>query len=240
MGFIYIAFGKNAATVAGNSLASIRNTGNDFPATSIGDTPVKGTTFIPWLDHRPWTNDETDPDQRFRAGYIKPFLYNLSPYEYTLYLDADTEIKKNIMFGFDLLKEYDICAFHHNTNPKYAIGEVYTRAQKFAKKASFWDSVTDELRYTCDLLGPDTRIVNSGVIFFRKNKLVKDFFQTWYKEWLIYKGWEEQLAFLRAENVCKGLKIHPLSEEWNDKYLKISTIIWHTMGRGSARDLRQE
>ena len=236
MGFMYITFGNNAAKVAGNSLASIRRTGNDFPATSVGDTPVEGTTFIPWLGHKPWIDDKTDPDQRFRAGYVKPSLYDLSPYEYTLYLDADTIIKRDIMPGFWALRDHDVCAVHHDTLPVFSMGELKKHMDKPVFHKSYYENIRKELDYTISVIGTRPTIVNSGVIFFRKSIATSYFFDNWYTEWSRFYGWEEQLAFLRAEYHTTKLIVKRLPMEWNHKRMADNTIIWHKMGGGSARN----
>jgi len=236
MGFMYIAFGKNAAKAAGNSLASIRRTGNDFPATSVGDTPVEGTTFIPWLGHRPWTDDETDLDQRFRAGYVKPHIYNLSPYVYTLYLDADTVIKRDIMPGFWALRDNDICVVHYDALRTFTMSALKKHMDRSVFNIPYYENIRKELDYTIGVIGKDTSIVNSGVIFFRKSIETSSFFNQWFLEWLHFRGWEEQLAFLRAEHKTKNLKVKKLPLEWNHKRVQSNTIIWHKMGAGSARN----
>ena len=38
----------------------------------------------------------------------KSLMYELSPYDITCYLDADTIVKANIDYGFDMAEKYDI------------------------------------------------------------------------------------------------------------------------------------
>jgi len=232
-GIVYISFGSAAALSAAESLLSIRRLGIDVPAISIGSTQVPDTTFIPWTGRDPWYNDRIEPKNRFRAGEIKPFLYNLSPFDYTLYLDADTMVYGDIMPGFELLERYDICiADHHNFNiediwrhPKYNLPE-------HAKKI-------EEREATHKLLGGvRTPFLNSGVIFFRKSKAAMNVFANWYIEWAHYREWDEQMALHRAIHNCPDIKIGHLPTAWNQKYKEESTIIWHKMGGRSARRQR--
>lgn len=231
-----MSFGEVSAKAVTASLKSIRDRGIKLSVAVVGTHPVEGTTFLGWRLHPPWTEDETDPDQRFRAGYVKPFLHPITPFDYTLYLDADTDVRRDIMQGFEYLKEYDICAVHHDNYKPYSMQVLRAHIMQPVFSIPYYRDIRRELDYTISVIGPDTTIANSGVIFFRKSYESCSFFSNWYLEWLRFGGWEEQLAFLRAEHNCPKLKIKHLPVEWNQKYLKKETIIWHKMGGGSARD----
>ena len=231
-----MAFGQASATAAEYSLQSIRRMGIDLPAVSVGSHPIKGVEFLGWKGHAPWTEDETNPDQRFRAGYVKPMLQPISPFDYTLYLDADTIIRKDIMPGFWFLKDHDIAAVHCDPHPEYRMGALKKHIEQPIFNIPYYRDTRRELDFTISVVGEKTPIVNSGVIFFRKSYETSFFFAKWYLEWLRFEGWEEQLAFLRAEHGTPGLKIGKLPMEWNHKHILHNTIIWHKMGGGSARD----
>jgi hypothetical protein len=233
IGIIYMTFGNNAVESAEKSIASIKAIGIDLPIATIGTHKIQHTTFIPWYRHQPWTDDKANPDQRFRAGYVKPFVYEFSPFDYTLYLDADTEIQKDFRKAFNYLSSYDLCVVHGTENRTLGRSRKHFQALEFA--VPFWNQFRGELEYSCAVLGPETRIMNSGVIFFRKSPEAQSFFKAWYEEWLRFGGWEEQHAFLRVERNHPA-KIFNLSTKWNQKHLQPTTIIWHRMGKGSARD----
>jgi hypothetical protein len=236
LGIIYISFGETSAKAALRSLESIRRFGIDLPAITVGTHPIEGTEFMGWRGHAPWTEDETDPDQRFRAGYVKPMLQPISPFDYTLYLDADTIIRRDIMPGFWYLQDHDICAVHYDSVPEYTMEALKRHINQPVFNTPYYRDTRRELDFTISVIGGKTPIVNSGVIFFRKSYEASFFFAKWYLEWLRFTGWEEQLAFLRAEHGTPGLKIKKLPMEWNHKHIKPNTIIWHKMGGGSARD----
>lgn len=233
-GIIYMAFGNNAVKSVENSISTIRALNIDLPVATVGSHKIQHTIFIPWLGHAPWTEDTNNADQRFRAGYVKPFLHRLSPFDYTLYLDADTVIHKDIMPGFEFLEDYDICAAYGDKDRTLGRSKNHFSRKEFS--TPFFEDARKELSYTCKSLGKDTPIMNSGVIFFRKSVASSDFFERWYLEWLRFKGWEEQHAFLRAERVCAKTKILHLSFMWNQKQSDPETIIWHKMNSGDARD----
>ena len=236
-GIIYMTFGRHAVECVEKSISTIRALNIDLPVATVGTHKIQHTTFIPWTGHMPWTDDPTNADQRFRAGYVKPFLYDVSPFDYTLYLDADTEIQKDFRKPFKYLDIYDLCVVHGNEGRTLGRSRNHFQAPEFA--IPYWNDVRNELEYSCNVLGPETRIMNSGVIYFRKSPAAYSFCKEWYKEWLIFAGWEEQHAFLRTERKHPA-KIFNLSTKWNQKHLHDVTIIWHKMGRGSARDPKED
>lgn len=227
-GIIYMTFGEMSALAASESLISIRKQGIDLPAISVGTIKVPGTTFVEWVLQRPYNEQKVIRRQRFQAGKVKPFLHKFSPWAYTLYLDADTEIMGDITPGFEFLKKYDLCVANDNRRP---LKDFY----KFTKVAIEWDEYRRERDFTIEFLGKSKyNCINSGVIFWRNSPDAIHFFQTWYDEWLRFGLWDEQMAFLRAEHSCPNTKILHLDPIWNEQNAKKPKLIWHKWGY--ARD----
>ncbi len=162
---------------------------------------------------------------------VKPYLVGISPFDYTLYLDADTRIKKGILIGFSKLDDYDICVSTHYDDMRL---EDVWKNQKYQSRKHI--KKIQERDATIELIGdPKTPFLNSGVIFFKQSYAAKVVFSSWYKEWCRYKEWDEQMALHRAIFLNQNANIYYMPEIWNQKYLARDTIIWHQMGSGKAR-----
>ena len=118
----------------------------------------------------------------FKAGRIKPLLAGISPFERSLYVDAETEFKISPRMGFDLLERWDF---------------VVAEAEIRSLANSFLDH-TEADRTAAWLKTPYILYHNSGMLFWRKNDVTAHLFELWGKEWLKFKGWDEQVALLRA------------------------------------------
>lgn len=226
IGILYMGFGLKAAKEIRKSMASLRNVGLKIPVCVVGDTPVKGAQFVEWPGQSPF-----DPAQRqnfqFRAGRIKPFLVGLTPFQRTLYLDADTEFMSDIMAGFHLLGEHDMALAE----------ELLSLGQLYNKERAGWEINIRERDETIAELGgnPKRKFLNSGVIFFRKNDRINRLFEAWYCQWMRYQQWDEQLALMRALHQCPDVKYKALSPDWNHPHRHKAKIIFHNYGRGVAR-----
>ena len=222
IGIIYAAFGERSAAAVLNSYHSIKAS---IPAIVVGTHPVPGLAFSEWQEETPWTGAQKG--RKFLAGKVKPILYDYSPFEYTLYLDADTEICGDIIPGFNFLEEYDFCIAED--------GRYIENTYKYTKLEPAWDWARKERDFTTGFLGKSqNREINSGVFFFRKGLRAKELFEEWYAEWLRYQQWDEQFAFLRAAHSCPGTKIKYLPRIWNEHNPTKPKIIWHKWG--TARD----
>lgn len=225
IGLLYMSFGPRAATEIRRSVASLRNVGLQIPVCVVGDTPVRGAQFVQWEGESPF-----DPSQRknfqFRAGRIKPFLYGLSPFERTLYIDADTEFMSDILTGFEFLDTYDMAL----AEELLTIGKLYNKAR------AGWEINIIERDATIAELGgdPNTKFLNSGVIFFRKCDQVQALFEAWGRQWLRWQQWDEQLALMRALHECP-VNYKALPVDWNHPHRQKARIIFHNYGRATAR-----
>ncbi len=225
VGLLYMAFGDKAASAVKRSVATLKRIGYSYPVCVVGDKPVDGFQFIQWTGESPF-----DPTQKrnfqFRAGRIKPFLAELSPFKRTLYLDADTEFIQDIYHGFEVLDRYDIAL----TQETLKVGELYN------KFMAGWEINIEERAQTVkELNNADEYFVNSGVIFFKKTANTKETFCNWHEEWMRYQQWDEQLALMRAVARVSKLKVQYLPVIWNHPHPEEDAIIFHNYGRGNIR-----
>lgn len=226
IGIVYMAFGNRAKNEVMKSMASLRKIGLKIPVCVVGNVAVPGTQFIKWDGESPF-----EPTRRrnfqFLAGRLKPLLYNVTPYDYTMYIDADTEFIGNIMPGFELLKENDIVV----TEEMGTIGNLYNKAN------AGWEINIIERDFTIHFIGdkPDTKFINSGVLFFKKSSLTREVFKMWYSEWMRYEQWDEQLALHRALHCVPLTKVEHLGVEWNHPHKEQAKVIFHNYGRMTAR-----
>lgn len=230
-GIMYMAFGDKALQAVKRSNATLRRLGVQYPVTIVGefseDNLPQDYNLIPYEGQSPFDLSKAKKFQ-FRAGRIKPQLCRLSPYKYNLYIDADTKFIQPVHQGFELLEEYDIVL----TEEKLTLEDLYN------KKLAGWELNLLERDATMIELGEGSeaqKFVNSGVIFFRRNKKTFQLFADWHKEWLRFQEWDEQLALMRAVHKSKDLKVKYLPYHWNSPHLSDETIIFHDYGRGSVR-----
>ncbi len=225
IGILYMCFGQRAAAEVRKSMASLRNLGLSIPVCVVGDTPVKGAQFIEWTGESPFDASQRQNFQ-FRAGRIKPFLVELTPFQRTLYIDADTEFMSDFVKGFEMLGEYDMAL----AEELLSIGQLYN------KERAGWEINVVERDQTIQELGgdPKKKFLNSGVVFFRKCPQVAALFKAWHCQWMRFQQWDEQLALMRALHECP-VKYKALSVDWNHPHRHQAKIIFHNYGRGVAR-----
>ncbi len=225
IGILYMCFGEKAAREVRKSMESLRSVGLQIPVCTVGDRPVRGAQFIEWKGESPFDVSQRANFQ-FRAGRIKPQLCELTPFERTLYIDADTEFMSDFLAGFELLGEYDMALAEELLN----IGQLYN------KPRAGWEINILERDATIDELGGnrEMKFLNSGVIFSRKNEQVQRLFEAWGRQWLRYQQWDEQLALMRALHECP-VNYKALPVDWNHPHRNKAKIIFHNYGRGTAR-----
>ena len=226
IGIIYMSFGEKAAAAVRESAASLRRVGLQIPVCVIGSTPAEGLPFVEWTGKSPFDASERTNFQ-FRAGRVKPLLYELSPFDRTLYLDADTQFVDDILPGFEALGEYDIAIARENL----------TLQQLYNKKLAGWEINLQERDATVKELGagPNVFFLNSGVFFFRKSPAVQAGMARWHEAWMEWQQWDEQLAFMRAFYRTPEARVKILDPEWNCPDKKQGIFIFHNYGRGVVR-----
>ena len=216
-GIIYIVFGENAHLAAKASIASLRLVNTDIPVVVVGDecadalVELPRTTAVRWQGKSPYDSTRQHNFQ-FRAGRVKPFLYGLSPFEKTLYVDADTEFQQDPAIGFALLDRYDFMVAKHSS---HNVGMLNN------------DPSTERLTTIAEIGGNgDQPYPNSGVLFWRSCQATSQLFEAWSNEWLRFQEWDEQLALMRAM-FKNPLRMLLLPEAWNGENKTEGKIIFH-------------
>jgi len=177
LGVVYIATSERAEKQQAQSERSLRN---------YHDWPVKILNL----------NISGEPVKSSRA--LKTRLFEFSPFDYTLYLDADTRVMGDVSAGFDILDAgFDI---------------VITPSVNQGKEC-LWHLSEIERTSTFEELGIIPLQLQAGVFWFKKNYRTECMFSNWQTEWGVWYG-EDQGAFLRALYSCP-LKIWLLGRPFN-------------------------
>jgi len=192
-GVVYISQGLRAQAEVILSLRSLHQF-HSWPVTVFGDLPVRGAEFI----------NVIDPGRPGR--FIKTSLGKLTPYKFTLFLDADTRVLGDIGAGFDILQDGWEFAMVHS--PPGALGVRMLVPQEQATMTKF---------------GP-MPMCNTGVLYFRRCPSVDQFFTVWHNEWLKYRQ-HDQGAFLRAMHRVP-LRLWLLGRAYNS-----GNLVQHLFGR---------
>lgn len=208
-GVVYVAFGHPARREARKSIASLWEY-SSYPVAVMTDTP-----FWPkeaeGSDHNlTILMKDTDPGAR-RAKLALP---EVTPFEYTCYLDADTEVRGPLGVGFEILRDgWDLAICPSTRQAEDVLGNC--SAQDRHDTFGRWG-----IR---DLVG-----FQAGVFFFRRTDKVRAFFQLWRKEWERFREMD-QGAFLRALYHIP-LRIWVLSNAFNG-----GDVVEHHFGYARAR-----
>jgi hypothetical protein len=115
------------------------------------------------------------------SRFIKISLSSLSPFEETLYLDADILPLQPITPIWDFLQHGDFAMAVHPC-------PTLAQTSHVAK---------EELDYTLALCDKESTQYNGGVILWRNTAKVRVLFSVWKQEWLKFQQ-QDQLALIRA------------------------------------------
>ena len=195
VGVCYVAYGENAQREAARSIQSLRQF-HDWPVSVIGER-VDGAKCLPL--------ERVDTGGR----WAKVNLNNLSPYLYTLYIDADTLVRGSLSAGFEILFDgWDAAIVPSNQQGSELL----------------WHVTEEERQATLCELELEPLQLQGGLFFFQRNEAVDRFFSVWRSEWLRFKG-QDQGALLRALMQCP-LRLWLLGYPWNG-----GTVVDHRFGR---------
>lgn len=222
-GVIYMAWGENAVRQAEESIWSLRRQERGMPVMVVGDEAAESHFLkvrqvqFQRVDVNPF-NENRSKGFKFLAGRIKPLLAGISPWDQTLYVDADTCFKRSPMVGFSLLDRWDV-----------VIAETQTRSLAPGVVGE------KEARATAAEIGSEQILYhNSGMIFWRRNERTDRLFDLWSEEWLRYGDWDEQVALLRALIGSEAVFL-TVPYTWNCHTSKEAHLLHHWFGAGNAR-----
>lgn len=167
-GVICVAIGPNAVREAEECAVSFRQH-HRLPFYVLTEEKYKGP--------EKFTNDQ-------KAHYAKVTAMRWSPFDPTLLIDADTRVKGDLSLGFKILKDgFDV---------------VMVPSEPPRDGAVLWTIREDEKRQTLQELGTWQHVMlNTGLMYFKKNARVASLFKAWETEWNRFKD-RDQGAFLRA------------------------------------------
>jgi hypothetical protein len=221
-GVIYLCWGVPATQQAEASMRSLWQHEPKMPVLVVGDQAAcqhfagRERVIVQACDVDPFTSQHSFG---FKAGRVKPLLAGVSPFERTLYVDAETEFKRSPHVGFDLLKRWD-----------FVIAEAETRSLAVA----FPDNRKEALDTAKWLGTPHILYHNSGMLFWRRNDATVALFDLWSQEWLKYKGWDEQVALLRALLKSDVLFLN-VPFTWNCRGPQGTFLLYHRFASKAAR-----
>lgn len=177
------------------SIRSLRRH-HDWPLAIIGDG-VEDERRIDW------------PDRGYPGRWAKVNLLGLSPYDHTLFLDADTRVRGRLDVGFQALADgWDLVMVPSKpqSQPLHSLTE-------------------EDRRLTQDEVGDDWPLMlNTGVMWFGRSARMRNLFQRWKEEWLRFKG-HDQGALLRALARCP-VRLWLLGQAYNG-----GEVVEHLFGR---------
>ena len=143
------------------------------------------------------------------SRWVKVNLDRLTPFEETLYLDADTRVNLDVGAGFEMLEDG---------------WELVIGASEHQGEDILWHVEKDERRKTVEELGYTPLQLQGGVFFFRKCERVSKFFEVWREEWGRW-GDQDQAALLRALN-RQPVRVWMLGKPWVN-----GAVVAHLFGR---------
>ncbi len=161
-GIIYIAYGAKSEQVMSYSISSLKD---------IHSYPVKVIN-----------GEHEQASDRQASRWAKVNLFHLSPFQDTLYLDADTRVQGDLSTGFDILDDGFDMAIVPSGNQD---GDC------------LWHVGEDEREATFHEIGFVPIQLQAGVFYFRKSPAMLTLFAAWRKEWRRFND-QDQGALLRA------------------------------------------
>lgn len=159
-GFVIMAQGDDYVTCARALELSIKNVMPDANVTIIT------TDMLPYGDQAPDTDWKLQNDWQ---------VYEASPYEYTIKLEADMYLPKSIEYWWDVLKDRDIVVSTNIRNVKQEISEV-----------------TMYRNFILDNNLPDTY---NALTYFKKSDVAKKFFDITRDIW---ENWADYKSILKC------------------------------------------
>jgi lipopolysaccharide biosynthesis glycosyltransferase len=205
-GVIYMATNSNKLYLESALISAIalRKLEPDLPIILMSDYRLDLVSLEEYrISHhfiKPFS-DITSSDLFF-SRFLKTKLTKISPFEETLYLDADVLPLKPIGELWSYLAHHDI-------------GMVLDPCPT-VDQCQHIDS--EEIKYTLDRVPRNTVQYNAGVILWRKSAQTEALFDLWEEEWRIFRR-HDQLALVRAID-RSGIKIIKLPIEYNTPPIK--------------------
>lgn len=203
-GVIYVAFGYEYLIMALNSYRSLKKTNEDIPATIITNIEINNSTEEKEIkeslnltgsdeifDKVHKINDNTENNRLYKTN-----VHKYSPYDRSLYLDSDMEVKDDIKKGFRMLDYFDIAM----TLSPYPV-------------TTMADSLESDMHVNNIELKNSSRW-NGGMCFFDKSPPTRSFFDMWNEKYEEFGYERDQYSLLHAA-YNTSVRILSLDLSWN-------------------------
>lgn len=203
-GLVYIVYDQAARREAAASVASLQASGgkNDYPVAIVGEG-VSG------VDHIAFDSPFVEAVRASR--WAKLNLDRLSPFRYTLYLDADTRVKGDLAAGFKILADgWDMVIAPSGRQGGDVMGHL-PQAERSHTLAT--------------LRNPLPLQWQAGVFYFERER-AGALFAAWREEWQRFRG-QDQGALLRAL-AASSVRVWALGDVWNRPG---GEVVEHLFGR---------
>lgn len=176
-GVVYVAYGGGALREARLSIESLKRHHPRLPVVVVSHNHVSFAERIEW------------PDLGTPGRWAKVNLDKLTPFDHTLFLDADTRVFGKLDVGFDAIAGgYDLVMV----------------ASKPQNDRVLWHLGDNERMITLMETQAEPLQLNTGVMWFRKSRRVTQLFAEWRRQWKRWRD-KDQGALLRA------LELRPVS-----------------------------
>ncbi len=188
-GVLYIAVGESYTEMAIASAKSIKHHNQNLKIHLFTDQQNIQSAYVDSF------GIIDDPHRRSKVDYISE-----SPFNETLYLDADTFILENIEGLFEILMRYDLAIAHaHKRN-------IEATLQNWRK----------------DIPSAFPQM-NSGVILYKKNDRTEKLFKDW-KTAFHESDFKKDQVTLRELIWLSDLQVHILPPEYNIRFKKFLDV----------------
>lgn len=185
-GALYVAYGEAARQEAKRSAKTLGEHNPGLPIAIISDKPIAKYQHISFREPGPG------------ARWAKLQMDKLTPFDKTMYIDADTRIKDSLMGGFDILNDgWDMVITPSTRQRQDVLGHLSDKDKEL----------------TLETLGREPLNLQAGLLFFRKCKAIHSLFDLWRQEWQRFQD-QDQGALLRALQQ-QPVKVWLLSWLWN-------------------------
>ncbi len=198
-GVFYVAAGKKYVDEACRSAQSLKTLNASLKISiACNQNPEKIDLFDQII-----LVDETVKSRNEGLLFKTKYLYTLSPYKRTLFVDTDTYFIKDVESGFATLDYFDVVTTLSIADKHYP---TLSTGQKI-----------------------DCKPVNTGVIFFRKNEANDHLFKEWLRLYLDKLSQNPNLRESDQTSFTESLmyaasRFYPLPIEWNTRFCFINTL----------------
>lgn len=197
-GIFYVAAGQKYINEACKSARSIKNINPTLKISIACNQKLEEELF-----DRIIVVDETVTCRNEGLLFKSKYLYDLSPYQKTLFVDTDTFFIGDVESGFAILDYFDV-------SMTLSIADTYYPTLPSGKKI---------------LCKP----VNTGVIFFQKNETNDGLFREWFESYSAKLAQNPKLKESDQTSCTEALmnsksRFYPLPSEWNTRFCFINTL----------------